>query len=142
MAFATHAHPLSTSTHADLHGRSSSSSMGRTTSMPVPPLWAWTVTLVDVVLPVTSSAVMAVPVAARGEASERVGFPVEAVAVIEALRRDELHPNLNLDDPEDDVDLDVLVGKAAEKHRVNIALSNSFGFGGHNSSILFKKFEA
>ncbi|MEO2192571.1 MAG: beta-ketoacyl-ACP synthase II, partial [bacterium] len=67
---------------------------------------------------------------------------VEAVAVIEALRRDELHPNLNLDDPEDDVDLDVLVGKAAEKHRVNIALSNSFGFGGHNSSILFKKFEA
>lgn len=67
---------------------------------------------------------------------------VEAVAVIEALRRDELHPNLNLDDPEEDVDLDVLVGKVAEKHRVDIALSNSFGFGGHNSSILFKKFEA
>jgi len=67
---------------------------------------------------------------------------VEAVAVIEALRRDVLHPNLNLDDPEEDVDLDVLVGKVAEKHEVNVALSNSFGFGGHNSSILFKKFEA
>ena len=66
---------------------------------------------------------------------------VEAVAVIEALRRDELHPNLNLDDPEDDVDLNVLVGKTAQKHTVNVALSNSFGFGGHNSSILFRKFE-
>ena len=66
---------------------------------------------------------------------------VEAVAVIEAIRRNKLHPNLNLDDPEDDVNLNILVGKEAQDHTVNIALSNSFGFGGHNSSILFKKWE-
>lgn len=66
---------------------------------------------------------------------------VEAVAVIEAIRRGRLHPNLNLDDPEDDVDLNILVGKEAQDHNVDIALSNSFGFGGHNSSILFRKFE-
>ena len=66
---------------------------------------------------------------------------VEAVAVIEAIRRGKLHPNLNLDDPEDDVDLNILVGKEAQVHTVDIALSNSFGFGGHNSSILFKRFE-
>ena len=66
---------------------------------------------------------------------------VEAVAVVEAVRRSKLHPNLNLDDPEDDVDLNILVGKQAQDHDVTVALSNSFGFGGHNSSILFRKFE-
>lgn len=66
---------------------------------------------------------------------------VEAVAVVEAIRRDRLHPNLNLDDPEDDVNLNILVGREQQAHTVNVALSNSFGFGGHNSSILFKKFE-
>ncbi|KAI8104919.1 hypothetical protein M9435_000093 [Picochlorum sp. BPE23] len=66
---------------------------------------------------------------------------VEAVAVVEAIRRDRLHPNLNLDDPEDGVNLNILVGREQQAHTVNVALSNSFGFGGHNSSILFKKFE-
>ena len=66
---------------------------------------------------------------------------VEAVAAIQAIRTGKLHPNLNLDDPEDDVDLNVVVGKTAIEHDVKVALSNSFGFGGHNSSILFAKFE-
>ena len=51
-----------------------------------------------------------------------------------------LHPNLNLEDPEDDVDLSVLVGSEKQKFDINVALSNSFGFGGHNSCILFRKF--
>ena len=66
---------------------------------------------------------------------------MEAVAVVEAIRTGKLHPNPNLEDPEDDVDLNILVGKAALDHNVSVALSNSFGFGGHNSSILFRKFE-
>ena len=51
-----------------------------------------------------------------------------------------VHPNLNLDDPEEGVDLSVVVGKAAQAHAVDVALSNSFGFGGHNSCILFRKY--
>lgn len=66
---------------------------------------------------------------------------VEAVAVVQAVQTNKLHPNLNLDDPEEGIDLGVIVGKQAVEHDVNIALSNSFGFGGHNSSILFKKYE-
>lgn len=50
----------------------------------------------------------------------------------------ELHPNVNLENPEEGVDLNILVGPERQKHEVNIALSNSFGFGGHNSSILFR----
>lgn len=66
---------------------------------------------------------------------------VEAVAVVQAVRTGKLHPNLNLDDPEEGVDLGVLVGKTVQEHDVKVALSNSFGFGGHNSSILFSKYE-
>lgn len=51
-----------------------------------------------------------------------------------------LHPNLNLENPEDDVDLNILVGKEKQQHDINVALSNSFGFGGHNSCILFRKY--
>lgn len=52
----------------------------------------------------------------------------------------ELHPNVNLDNPEEGLDLNVLVGPHRQKHTVDVALSNSFGFGGHNSSILFSAF--
>lgn len=65
---------------------------------------------------------------------------VEAVATVQAVQTGKLHPNLNLDDPEDGVDLNVVVGKTAIDHDVQVALSNSFGFGGHNSSILFAKY--
>ena len=50
-----------------------------------------------------------------------------------------LHPNLNLDNPEDEVDLNIVVGGTKLQHNVDVALSNSFGFGGHNSSIIFSK---
>lgn len=67
---------------------------------------------------------------------------VEAVASIQALRTGWVHPNLNLDNPEEAVDLSVVVGK--EKAEINadgVVLSNSFGFGGHNSCILFRKYK-
>ncbi|KAL4180808.1 hypothetical protein AMTRI_Chr12g267950 [Amborella trichopoda] len=62
---------------------------------------------------------------------------VEAVAVIQAIRTGWIHPNVNLEEPDKDVDLRVLVGPTKERLDIKVALSNSFGFGGHNSSILF-----
>ena len=51
-----------------------------------------------------------------------------------------LHPTINVDNPEDEVDMGVIVGAQKQAMDVNVALSNSFGFGGHNSSILFRAF--
>lgn len=62
---------------------------------------------------------------------------VEAVATIQAIRTGLVHPNLNLEKPDSNVDMGVLVGSKKEHLNVKVALSNSFGFGGHNSSILF-----
>ncbi|XP_052621526.1 3-oxoacyl-[acyl-carrier-protein] synthase II, chloroplastic [Lactuca sativa] len=66
---------------------------------------------------------------------------VEAVATIQAIRTGWIHPNINLDNPDEGVDTKVLVGPKKEKLEVKVALSNSFGFGGHNSSILFAPFQ-
>ena len=65
---------------------------------------------------------------------------VEAVACIKAIQLGEVHPNINLEDPEDDVELALLVGDKSEKLDVDVAVSNSFGFGGHNSAVLFGKY--
>lgn len=62
---------------------------------------------------------------------------VEAVATVQAIRTGWVHPNINLENPDDGVDRNVLVGPKKEKLAINVDLSNSFGFGGHNSSILF-----
>ncbi|CAH1424404.1 unnamed protein product [Lactuca virosa] len=65
---------------------------------------------------------------------------VEAVATIQAIRTGWVHPNVNLDDPDKDVDINLLVGKKKERLDIKVAMSSSFGFGGHNSSILFAPF--
>ncbi len=49
-----------------------------------------------------------------------------------------LHPTINLSDPESGVNPTRVVAGAKQHHPVNVALSNSFGFGGHNSCIMFK----
>ena len=51
-----------------------------------------------------------------------------------------LHPTINVEDPEDEIDMGVIVGAEKQQMDVEVALSNSFGFGGHNSSILFGAF--
>ncbi|KAK9075935.1 hypothetical protein SSX86_004265 [Deinandra increscens subsp. villosa] len=65
---------------------------------------------------------------------------VEAIATIQAIQTGWVHPNVNLDHPDKDVDMNVLVGQKREKLDIKVALSNSFGFGGHNSSVLFAPF--
>ncbi|XP_078154971.1 fatty acid biosynthesis 1 [Carex rostrata] len=62
---------------------------------------------------------------------------VEAVATVQAIRTGWVHPNINLDKPDNNVDTNILVGSKKERLDIKVALSNSFGFGGHNSSILF-----
>ncbi|CAA7401203.1 unnamed protein product [Spirodela intermedia] len=66
---------------------------------------------------------------------------VEAVAAIQAIRTGLVHPNINLENPEEGVDMSLLVGSKKERLDVKVALSNSFGFGGHNSSILFAPYK-
>jgi 3-oxoacyl-[acyl-carrier-protein] synthase II len=62
---------------------------------------------------------------------------VEAVVIIKAIQTGMLHPTLNLDNPEPGLgDIDP-VAHTAKAHPVNVALSNSFGFGGHNSTVVF-----
>nr|WKC17501.1 3-oxoacyl-[acyl-carrier-protein] synthase II [Paeonia suffruticosa] len=66
---------------------------------------------------------------------------VEAVATVQAIRTGWVHPNINLENPDKAVDMNVLVGEKKERLDIKVALSNSFGFGGHNSSILFAPYE-
>ena len=66
---------------------------------------------------------------------------VEAIATLLAVKNDIVPPTINhfTDDPEIDHKLDFTFN-TAKKQIINVALSNTFGFGGHNASIIFKKF--
>ncbi|KAH8482374.1 hypothetical protein H0E87_029711 [Populus deltoides] len=66
---------------------------------------------------------------------------VEAIAAIQAIRTGWVHPNINLENPDQGMDTSVLVGPKKERLDIKAALSNSFGFGGHNSSIIFAPFK-
>ncbi len=68
---------------------------------------------------------------------------VEAIASILAIRDDIVPPTINFSIPDDEIDqkLDFTFNKA-RKRTVNAALSNTFGFGGHNFSIIFRKYSA
>jgi 3-oxoacyl-[acyl-carrier-protein] synthase II len=62
---------------------------------------------------------------------------VEAIVSIQALRTGVVPPTINLDEPDPECDLDYVPHTARER-RVNVALSNSFGFGGHNAAVIFR----
>lgn len=64
----------------------------------------------------------------------------ESVICIKAINNDIVPPTINLDNLDEEVaDLNYVPNKA-EKMNVNIALTNSFGFGGHNAVLIFKKY--
>ncbi|MCE6989124.1 beta-ketoacyl-ACP synthase II [Dyadobacter sp. CY323] len=67
---------------------------------------------------------------------------IEAAACILAIRDQVVPPTINhfTDDPEINPRLNLTFNKA-EKREINYALSNTFGFGGHNASVIFKKYE-
>lgn len=64
---------------------------------------------------------------------------VELIACILAIKHSVIPPTINLDNPGPDCDLDYVPDKARKKE-INIAISNSFGFGGNNSTLVAKKF--
>lgn len=64
---------------------------------------------------------------------------VEAIFCILAIRDQVVPPTLNLDDPDEGTEGVDLVPHHAKKREVEAALSNSFGFGGTNASVIFKK---
>ncbi|MBQ9442281.1 MAG: beta-ketoacyl-ACP synthase II [Selenomonadaceae bacterium] len=64
---------------------------------------------------------------------------VEAIATVFAIDEGILPPTINYETPDEGLDLDYVPNKSREKE-VNIAMSNSFGFGGHNACLVFKKF--
>jgi 3-oxoacyl-[acyl-carrier-protein] synthase II len=66
---------------------------------------------------------------------------VEAIVCLLALQHQFLPPNINFRAPDDDIELDV-VSNEARPAALRTALSNSFGFGGTNASIVMRKFEA
>ncbi|MCM3651192.1 beta-ketoacyl-ACP synthase II [Metabacillus litoralis] len=66
---------------------------------------------------------------------------VEAIFSVLAIKEGIIPPTINLQTPDPDCDLDY-VPNEARKQDVNVALSNSLGFGGHNATIIFKKYEA
>lgn len=65
---------------------------------------------------------------------------VEAVFSVKAITDQVCPPTTNYETPDPDCDLDYAPNEA-KKRTVNVALSNSLGFGGHNASLIFKKYE-
>ncbi len=62
---------------------------------------------------------------------------LESVALAQMIENGVVHPTINLEDPDEGCDLDFVPHKAREL-KINAALKNSFGFGGHNATLCFK----
>jgi 3-oxoacyl-[acyl-carrier-protein] synthase II len=65
---------------------------------------------------------------------------IEAIATLLTIKNGIIPPTINLDNPDPECDLNYNPHKSINKE-VKVAISNTFGFGGHNASLLFKKFE-
>jgi 3-oxoacyl-[acyl-carrier-protein] synthase II len=63
----------------------------------------------------------------------------EALFTVLALRDQVMPPTINLDNPDEQCDLDY-VPHTAREARLDVAISNSFGFGGTNGTLVFRRF--
>ena len=69
---------------------------------------------------------------------------IEAIASVLAVKNDMVPPTINFHEGDEDEEIDYKLNftfNKAQKRTVNAALSNTFGFGGHNASVIFRKFE-
>jgi 3-oxoacyl-[acyl-carrier-protein] synthase II len=66
---------------------------------------------------------------------------IEAIACVFAVQRDVLPPTINYEAEDPECDLDYIPNEAREA-KVDVALSNNFGFGGHNACLVIRKFDA
>jgi 3-oxoacyl-[acyl-carrier-protein] synthase II len=68
---------------------------------------------------------------------------IEAIAAILATKNDIIPPTINFSTPDEEIDQKLnMTFHKAQKRTVNTALSNTFGFGGHNTSVIFRKYSA
>jgi 3-oxoacyl-[acyl-carrier-protein] synthase II len=65
---------------------------------------------------------------------------VEAIATIMMMQDELIHPTINLENPDSECDLDYVPNRA-RPFNINVAMSNSFGFGGQNACLIFKKYK-
>jgi 3-oxoacyl-[acyl-carrier-protein] synthase II len=65
---------------------------------------------------------------------------VEAIASIKGIMEGKIHPTINLENPDPQCDLDYVPNKVID-YDVKYALSNGFGFGGHNCSLIFGRYD-
>jgi 3-oxoacyl-[acyl-carrier-protein] synthase II len=65
---------------------------------------------------------------------------LEAAATILSMEAGKVPPTINLDTPDPRCDLDY-VPNVARDAQVDVAMSNSFGFGGHNAAVVFRRWE-
>jgi 3-oxoacyl-[acyl-carrier-protein] synthase II len=68
---------------------------------------------------------------------------IEAIACVKAVQEDIVPPTINFEHEDENIDysLNYTLNKA-QKREVRAALSNTFGFGGHNTSVVVKKYNA
>ena len=68
---------------------------------------------------------------------------IEAIACIKAVENNIVPPTINFEHKDENIDYNLnLTLNKAQKRTVNAALSNTFGFGGHNTSVIVKKYNA
>jgi len=65
---------------------------------------------------------------------------LEAITTVMALKHGIIPPTINYDNPDPDLDLDYVPNHSRER-TLQVAISNSFGFGGHNATLVFKRTE-
>ncbi|OFX24883.1 MAG: 3-oxoacyl-ACP synthase [Bacteroidetes bacterium GWA2_31_9b] len=65
---------------------------------------------------------------------------IESIVTVLAIKDGIIPPTINLDEPDPELDLDYVPNKSRKKN-IKVALSNSFAFGGHNATLVFKQYE-
>ncbi len=65
---------------------------------------------------------------------------VEFITCVKSIQESYIHPNVGLQESEEELDLDYVKGSGIQMP-VNVCMSNSLGFGGHNATLLVKKYE-
>jgi 3-oxoacyl-[acyl-carrier-protein] synthase II len=68
------------------------------------------------------------------------GGGIEAIACIQAMKDGIVPPTINLEHPDPDCDLDY-VPHEARRAELTVTMSNSFGFGGHNATLVFRRYD-
>jgi 3-oxoacyl-[acyl-carrier-protein] synthase II len=67
---------------------------------------------------------------------------LEAIATIMAIRTGKLHPTINHDNPDPSIGEFDVIPNTMKEHKIEVAISNSFGFGGHNSTLVFAPYRS